>query len=78
MPSGEIAICDECGSEFLKSASKMSSLCPECASILYGYENCNHSFKGGKCVKCLWDGSRSEYIKSLLAKKELPYRAVEQ
>ncbi len=71
MPSEEIAICDECGSEFLKSTSKMSSLCPECASILYGYENCNHSFKDGKCVKCLWDGSRSEYIKSLLEEKEI-------
>ena len=71
MPSEEIAICDECGSKFLKSTSKMSSLCPECASILYGYENCNHSFKDGKCVKCLWDGSRSEYIKLLLEKKEI-------
>ena len=28
--------CDECGSEFLKSSSKMMALCPECAHILYG------------------------------------------
>lgn len=60
-----IRICDECGSEYLASTSKMASLCPECAHVLYGYENCKHIFKDGKCTLCLWDGSRSDYIKSL-------------
>ena len=59
----EIKTCDECGSKFYASASKMQSLCPECASILYGYENCDHVFENGRCVKCFWDGSRSEYVR---------------
>ncbi|SFC69836.1 hypothetical protein [Ruminococcus albus] len=46
-------ICDECGSEFLISASKMKALCPECSHILYGYENFAHVFKNGRCEKCL-------------------------
>lgn len=37
-----INICAECGSEYLKSSSEMSELCPQCASILYEYENCKH------------------------------------
>ena len=61
----DTAVCDECGSEYLASKSKMASLCPECAHVLYGYENCNHVFEDGKCTLCLWDGSQSEYIKSL-------------
>ena len=61
-----IRICDECGSEYLAATSKMSSLCPECAHVLYGYENCDHVFKDGKCTLCLWDGSRSDYINKLL------------
>ena len=60
----ELGICDECGSEFIKSKSKMTSLCPECAHALYGYENCNHIMKDGKCMICLWNGNQSEYIKS--------------
>ena len=66
MNNNEVAICTECGSKFLKSTSKMKELCPECSSILYGYENCKHIFKNGKCIKCLWDGSRSDYIKNKL------------
>ena len=66
----KIAKCDECGSEYLASKSKMASLCPECAHVLYGYENCDHVFKDGKCTLCLWDGSRSDYIKSLKQDKE--------
>jgi hypothetical protein len=58
----DVAVCDGCGSEYLASSSKMASLCPECAHVLYGYEKCNHVFKDGKCVLCLWDGSRSTYI----------------
>ncbi len=61
-----ILICEECGSRFLASASKMDRLCPECASVLYGYENCSHVFQNGRCVHCLWDGSRSKYIQSLI------------
>ena len=60
-----IKICDECGSEFFAPQSKMESLCPECAHVLYGYENCNHVFENGKCTLCLWDGSESEFIRSL-------------
>ncbi len=62
----QTAICDECGSKYLASTSQMQSLCPECASIFYGYENCQHEFQNGRCSKCLWDGSRSRYIQSLL------------
>ena len=58
-------ICDECGSEFLLSSSKMKALCPECAHILYGYENCGHVFKNGRCEKCLWDGSKSHFTKNI-------------
>ena len=65
-----IAICDECGSEYLASKSTMVSLCPECAHVLYGYENCDHEFKDGKCTLCLWDGSRSDYINKLLKNSE--------
>ena len=61
-----ISLCDECESEFLVSASAMTSLCPECAHIIYGYPNCDHVFRNGRCVLCLWDGSRSKYIESLL------------
>ena len=61
-----IAICDECGSEYFKSTSKMDALCPECAHILYGYENCNHQFENGRCRFCFWDGRRSSYIQSLI------------
>ena len=69
MDKEKIGICEECGSEFLLSSSKMMSLCPECTHILYGYENCNHVFKDGKCIYCLWNGKRSKYIRSLLNKK---------
>ena len=58
----EIRTCDECGSMYYAMKSKMQSLCPECASILYGYEKCDHVFKNGRCIKCYWDGGRSEYI----------------
>ncbi len=62
-----VATCGECGSEYLKSESKMMGLCPECSHILYGYENCHHRFENGRCIFCFWDGSRSEYIESLIA-----------
>lgn len=43
----------------------MSRLCPECASILYGYENCSHHFENGRCLNCFWNGNVSEYIQKL-------------
>ncbi|MFX9885224.1 hypothetical protein ABTP59_18740, partial [Acinetobacter baumannii] len=57
--------CDECGSQYLKSKSSMASLCPECASIIYGYANCEHVFKEGRCIHCYWDGSTTTYIEDL-------------
>lgn len=60
-----IVICDECESLFFSESSKMSGLCPECAHILYGYPNCAHDFRNGRCLKCYWDGSESDYIKFL-------------
>ena len=48
MDKKERAICDECGSEFLKESSHMINLCPECAHYLYGYTNCKHIFENGK------------------------------
>ena len=65
MAEKELALCDECGSLFFKGSSQMMGLCPECAHILYGYPNCAHHFRNGRCVNCYWDGSESEYIKSL-------------
>ena len=66
MTDKEISICTECDSEYLKSASKLKALCPECAHLLYGYDNCKHIFKDGKCINCLWNGHKSDYIKSLM------------
>lgn len=65
MDKKERAICDECGSEFLKKSSHMINLCPECAHYLYGYTNCKHIFENGKCIYCYWNGSESNYIKWL-------------
>lgn len=58
-------VCDECKSEFYKDSSLMQNLCPECASILYGYQKCDHNFKDNRCKKCYWNGNSSEYIDSL-------------
>ncbi|MDR2889028.1 MAG: hypothetical protein LBV33_04210 [Lachnospiraceae bacterium] len=69
-PSSEKSIrtCDECGSKYYESTSQMASLCPECAYVLYGYDNCDHTFLNGRCIKCFWDGTHSKYIKKI--KKE--------
>lgn len=64
-----ISTCDECGSLYYQQTSKMSSLCSECSHVLYGYELCIHEFKNGRCEKCYWDGSVSEYIKGLKQEK---------
>ena len=58
-------ICDECGSNFFPPASIMDGLCPECEHHIYGYENCDHNIVGVSCEKCGWDGSVSDYVKSL-------------
>jgi predicted RNA-binding Zn-ribbon protein involved in translation (DUF1610 family) len=65
MKKNKIRICDECKSEFNKDSSEMENLCPECSSILYGYQNCEHNFKGNRCEKCFWNGKSSEYIDKL-------------
>ena len=61
----EIKVCDECKSEYYAGTSKMKNLCPECSHILYGYDNCDHQFSDGRCIKCFWNGSVSEYVKTL-------------
>jgi len=57
--------CSECGSDYYAASSPMQELCPECAHFLYGYKNCPHDFQNGRCIKCHWDGSTSEYIKTI-------------
>ncbi|MCL2054991.1 MAG: hypothetical protein FWG90_11240 [Oscillospiraceae bacterium] len=62
--SGEeqsLIVCDECGSEYYQNTSIMMKLCPECSNILYGYDNCNHEFEKGRCLKCFWNGNTSQY-----------------
>ena len=61
----DISKCTECCSNFKKGTSEMMDLCPECAHYLYKYENCAHDMEQGVCKKCLWDGSVSEYVKSI-------------
>ncbi len=55
-------ICDECGSAFFSEATKMESLCAECAHRLYSYPACAHEFADGRCAKCGWDGSVSAFL----------------
>jgi hypothetical protein len=61
----EVRCCDECGSDYFAAASPMSQLCPECAHWLYGYPRCAHEFIGGRCFRCGWNGSVSEYVRGL-------------
>jgi DNA-directed RNA polymerase subunit RPC12/RpoP len=63
--SGAETICDECGSPFWSAAATMSGLCPECSHYLYSKPNCAHSFRGGRCRRCGWDGSESHYIATI-------------
>ena len=61
----EIKECVECKSQYYADVSAMQELCPECAHYLYGYENCDHHFENGRCIRCYWDGNVSDYIKGL-------------
>jgi len=56
-------LCEECGSLYFSKASKLSSLCPECAHALYGDQNCPHQFSDGRCTVCYWDGSVSAFVR---------------
>lgn len=60
----EIKKCNECSSEFYINSSEMKALCPNCSHFLYGYENCKHKFKNGRCEKCYWNGKTSEFLNS--------------
>lgn len=64
-----IKICDECESQYFADSSKMANLCPECAALLYGYENCQHQFENGRCLYCYWNGNSSPFFKSALKPK---------
>ncbi|PHV40030.1 hypothetical protein CSQ95_06995 [Janthinobacterium sp. BJB304] len=57
--------CDECGSRYRDDAGSMASLCPECASVIYGLPGCEHVFEAGRCRKCLWDGRKSAFVRKL-------------
>lgn len=43
----------------------MEALCAECAHWLYGYPACPHDMANGRCRKCGWDGTVSDYVASL-------------
>lgn len=63
--------CDECGSSYFIDASAMSGLCAECAHRLYGYPKCEHTFVDGRCTKCGWNGSFSNYLRDLDSRSSL-------
>lgn len=57
-----IKTCVECESDYYATLSQMAELCPECAHILYGGDNCPHEFKDRRCVKCYWDMANIQII----------------
>lgn len=63
MSDRPLKTCDECGSLFFPESSRMDALCPECSHLLYGYDPCVHTFVGGRCSKCHWDGAVSDYLR---------------
>lgn len=69
MPDQQVKTCDECKSLHFADSSHMDALCPECASLLYGYAPCSHRFENGRCLRCHWDGSVSEFCLTLKAKR---------
>jgi predicted RNA-binding Zn-ribbon protein involved in translation (DUF1610 family) len=68
-------ICAECGSDYFIGTSFMSSLCPECSHVLYGYKNCDHHFQNGRCVNCFWNGNTTDYVSEI--KNREPNKAKE-
>ncbi len=66
----ETKCCDECGSRYFVGTSPMAQLCPECSHWLYGYPRCEHEFAGERCSKCGWDGSVSDYVRTLRGRAE--------
>ena len=64
----KVSKCEECGSYYFRDLSCLTDLCLECAHVIYGYEQCTHSFVDGRCSRCYWDGSTSKYIKRLKSK----------
>jgi hypothetical protein len=71
MTTRSVKRCDECGSLFFPKTSRMDALCPECSHLLYGYAACLHTFVDGRCSKCHWDGSVSEFCKKLKGNRGL-------
>jgi len=65
MSTDPVPTCDECGSAFIAGTSRMEALCAECAHHLYGYPACEHRMANGRCETCGWDGSVSDYIRSI-------------
>jgi hypothetical protein len=63
--------CDECESPYFDGTSEMKNLCNECSHVLYGYPQCEHTFCGGTCAKCGWNGSHSEFIVNLLKRHNM-------
>ncbi len=63
--NGQEANCDECGSRFMSSQATMSALCPECSHTCTTSQNCAHSFRDGRCRRCGWDGSVSQYVATI-------------
>ena len=61
--------CDECGSDYFAATSRMSRLCPQCAHWLYEHPRCMHTFSGGRCSLCGWDGSVSAYLRRLQSRR---------
>lgn len=74
--SRTVIICDECSSEYHIGTSQMNKLCPECSYILYGYENCEHEFNNGRCIKCFWNGNSSDYIRTLKEKQLIKNKGI--
>jgi predicted nucleic acid-binding Zn-ribbon protein len=66
----EITICEECGSTYFESSSEMLNLCSECTHRIYDYPPCIHKFINGRCSKCNWDGSESDFTKKLKQEKQ--------
>jgi hypothetical protein len=55
----------------------MKNLCPECSHLLYGYENCKHFFKNGRCINCYWNGNTSEYLNKIIGNPDALTRAMQ-